>query len=224
MTPKNGVSNGREPKTREPKTREPKTRETEAILYQFKLTLLDVKPPIWRRIQVWNCTLDKLHEHIQTAMGWTNSHLHQFKIDDRLYGDPLLMEDNFETLEYVDSTSTELRLILPKGGQRLRFSYEYDFGDGWEHEVLFEGCPNSEPGKRYPVCLEGERSCPPEDVGGVDGYAECLAVLADPKHDEHKEMRKWVGGEFHAERFDPAAATKTMLKGLPDWRRIGINA
>jgi len=66
------------------------------LLYQFKISLLDIKPPIWRRIQVWDCTLEKLHEHIQTAMGWTNSHLHQFKIDDQLHGDPPLMEESFE--------------------------------------------------------------------------------------------------------------------------------
>jgi hypothetical protein len=100
-------------------------------LYQFKITLLDTRPLIWRRIQVKHCTLDKLHEHIQTAMGWTNSHLHHFRIGEQLYGDPLLMAENFEEMEYEDSTTTKLSAILPTSGKRFRFEYQYDFGDGW---------------------------------------------------------------------------------------------
>jgi len=185
-----------------------------AVLSQFKITLLGTKPPIWRRIQTWSCTLDKLHEHIQTAMGWTNSHLHEFTIGDRIYGDPLLMEDDIEPIEYVDSTITMLSDILPKSSKQMRFLYEYDFGDGWAHDVLFEGCPRPELGKRYPLCLEGERSCPPEDVGGVGGHADFLKILADPRDDQHKEKRAWVGRKFDAEKFDPIAATRRM------WRRI----
>ena len=135
-------------------------------VYQFRITLLDTRPPVWRRVQVKDCTLDKLHEHVQTAMGWTNSHLHHFRVGEQLYGDPLLMQENFEEMEYEDSTGTRLSDILPKSGRRFRFGYEYDFGDSWRHEVLFEGCPRAERGKRYPVCLEPARACPPEDVGG----------------------------------------------------------
>ena len=120
-------------------------------VFQFKITLQGIAPPIWRRIQTKDCTLDKLHEHIQTAMGWTNSHLHQFEIDGELYGDPMLMEDNFEEMDYKDSTSTRLSKILPKDGKRFRFKYEYDFGDGWEHEILFEGLLPAEKGIRYPA-------------------------------------------------------------------------
>src|SRR5436305_7698409 len=108
-------------------------------VYQFKVTLIDTTPPIWRRIQVGDCTLDKLHEHLQTAMGWTNSHMHQFRIDDKLYGDPMLLAETFEELECADSTRTRLSDILPEGDRRFRFEYEYDFGAGWLHEVLFEG-------------------------------------------------------------------------------------
>jgi hypothetical protein len=124
-------------------------------LYQFKVTLLDTRPPIWRRIQVKDCTLDKLHEHLQTAMGWTNSHLHHFRVGERLYGDPDLMQENFEEMGYEDSTTTKLSDILPRSGRRFRFGYEYDFGDGWRHEVLFEGCLRAERAKRYPVCVGG---------------------------------------------------------------------
>src|SRR5262249_37655904 len=128
-------------------------------VYQFKITLLESRPPIWRRIQVEDCTLDKLHEHIQTAMGWTNSHLHHFRVGEQLYGDPMLMQENFEDMEYKDSTTTKVSEILPKKGKRFRFRYEYDFGDGWEHEVLFEGSPPVDPKAMYPVCVEGERAC-----------------------------------------------------------------
>jgi hypothetical protein len=96
-------------------------------------------------------TLDKLHEHIQTAMGWTNSHLHHFKIGEQLYGDPMLLDENFAEMNCEDSLSTKISAILPKSGRRFAFDYEYDFGDGWRHEVLFEGCLGAERGKRYPV-------------------------------------------------------------------------
>lgn len=186
-------------------------------LYQFKITLLESQPPIWRRIQVRNCTLDKFHERIQTAMGWTNSHLHQFEIDGERYGDPELIDDGFEDFECVDSTITKISEIVPKDGKRFQFTYEYDFGDCWKHEVLFEGCLKAEKGGRYPLCVEGERACPPEDVGGVWGYAEYLEVLADSKHEQHEKMLQWRG-PFDAEKFEADKATKLMRRGLPDWR------
>lgn len=189
-------------------------------LYQFKVTLRDIAPAIWRRIQVKECTLDKLHERIQTAMGWTNSHLHHFKIGEQFYGDPLLMGDNFGEMEYEDSTVVKLGDSVPKTGERFAFEYEYDFGDCWRHEVVFEGCLCSEPGRKYPHCLEGERNCPPEDVGGTPGYAEFLDAIADPDHERHDEFLDWIGGAFDPEAFDVAAATRRMHRGLPDWRRM----
>jgi Plasmid pRiA4b ORF-3-like protein len=189
-------------------------------VYQFEITLLESRPPIWRRIQVKDCTLDKLHEHIQTAMGWTNSHLHHFRIDDTLYGDPLLMQENFKEMEYEDSTSTKLSDILPKSGKRFRYEYEYDFGDGWRHEVVFEGCVRAEQGRRYPVSLEGARACPPEDCGGPWGYVDFLEAMSDPGDERHEELRDWIGGRFDPEAFDPAKATTRMKRGLPDWRRM----
>ena len=189
-------------------------------VYQFRITLIDSSPPIWRRIQVNDETLDQLHEHIQTAMGWTNSHLHHFKIDGKLYGDPLLIKENFDDFGYAGSTTTWLSEIVPEGGQRFTFGYEYDFGDSWEHEILFEGRMKAEPGKRCPLCVEGARACPPEDVGGVWGYANFLDALADPEHEQHDEMRNWIGRKFNSEAFKPEVATKRMIKGLPDWRKM----
>jgi hypothetical protein len=187
-------------------------------LYQFKITLKEIEPLIWRRIQVKDGTLDKLHEHIQTSMGWTNSHLHQFTINGVIYGDPQLLYEGWqdETLP-VNSLRTRISKIVPEDGSRFRFDYEYDFGDGWEHEVLFEGCLRAEKGRRYPICVEGERACPPEDVGGVGGYQEYLEAMADPKHEEHADYYEWRG-PFDPEEFDAQAATKMMRRGLPNWR------
>ena len=188
-------------------------------LYQFKITLLGLEPSIWRRIQVKDGTLDKLHEHIQTSMGWTNSHLHQFEIDGERYGDPQLLYNGWmdESLP-IDSTNTRISEIIPKDGERFSFKYEYDFGDGWQHEVLFEGCLHAGKGERYPLCIEGERACPPEDVGGVWGYADFLDALADPSHEQHDDFIEWAG-PFDPEEFDVGKATKAMRRGLPDWRQ-----
>lgn len=190
------------------------------LLYQLKVALIDAKPAIWRRIQVKDCTLDKLHEHIQTVMGWTNSHLHHFDVDGQFYGDPELMEENFHEMHYRDSTITLLSDVVPEDGKRRRFKYEYDFGDSWEHEVLFEGCPNAAKGQKYPVCLEGERACPPEDVGGVWGYADFLKTIKSRKRRKRVEMLEWADGWFDPDEFDAATATKSMWKGILDWRSM----
>lgn len=195
-------------------------RKATDALYQFKITLLGVEPAIWRRIQVQDCTLDKLHEHIQTAMGWTNSHLHQFEIKGKRYGDPELLDDGFDGFECQDSTITLISKIMPKGGKRFDFRYEYDFGDSWEHEVLFEGSPKVDPKAKYPLCVEGERACPPEDCGGVSGYEEFLEAVCNPKHKEHESMLRWVGGRFDPEEFNAQTATEAMKEGLPDWRTM----
>ena len=189
-------------------------------LFQFKVTLRGIKPPIWRRIQTKDCTLDKLHEHVQTAMGWTNSHLHQFKIGGVIYGDPELLCEGWQDEEPpVNSLRTKVRKIVPADGKRFRFDYEYDFGDGWEHEILFEGCLRTEKGLRYPLCVEGERTCPPEDVGGTYGYANFLKAIADPNHEEHDFFMEW-SGPFDPEAFDAEVATREMQRGLPNWREM----
>jgi Plasmid pRiA4b ORF-3-like protein len=190
-------------------------------LYQFKITLKYITPPIWRRIQTRDCTIDKLHDRIQNAMGWTNSHLHDFRINKKLYGDPWLMEEDFEpTMGYINSRVATLSKVVPWSGERFHFEYRYDFGDDWLHDVLFEGCLRAAPGQKYPLCVEGERACPPEDVGGTSGYKSFLRAIANPRHQEHDENLIWVGGSFDPEHFDPEKATKRMLRGLPDWRKM----
>jgi len=141
-------------------------------------------------------------------MGWDNYHLHQFEIGDVRYGRPT--PDDFD-LEMEDETKVLLSEIIPKDGKRFQFIYEYDFGDGWRHEVLFEGNAPPEKRRKYPFCVEGERACPPEDVGGPWGYAEYVEAMADPNHEQHDEFMEW-SGPFDPEAFDPKKATREMRK------------
>jgi len=194
------------------------TAKKQSVIYQFKIVLLDVEPLIWRRIQVSDGTLDKLHEHIQTALGWTNSHLHQFIIGGKYYGDAKLLDDGWGDTDFIDSTRLRLSKLLEKKRKSFRFVYEYDFGDGWCHEIVFEGTQPLEAGAKYPRCIEGARACPPEDVGGPWGYADFLEAIRDPKHENHEDLLEWIGGAFNAETFDPLETTKDMRRGLPNWR------
>ena len=190
-----------------PTTRRPANTD---IVFQFKITLLDIKPAIWRRIQVPDCTLVDLHEYIQAAFGWENYHLHQFDIDGVRYSQPAPDGDDFD-MDFEDETDVLLSKLLPRPSRKARWIYEYDFGDGWRHEVLFEGFPPIEPKAKSPLCLEGERSCPPEDCGGPWGYSDYLAAIADPQHEQHEEMLEWRGS-FYPEAFDAKRATKAMRK------------
>ena len=183
------------------------------LLFQFKITLLDIKPAIWRRIQVQDCTLVDLHEYIQAAFGWENYHLHQFEIDGVRYSQPAPDGDDFD-MDVEDETDVLLSKLLPKSSRRARWIYEYDFGDCWRHEVLFEGSPPIDPKAKYPLCLEGEHACPPEDCGGPPGYTDYLAAIVDPQDERHDEMMEWRGPFDHFV-FDAKNATKQMSKVKP---------
>lgn len=167
-----------------------KTRES----YQFKVELRGISPPIWRQFQVWeDATLAQLHRILQMVMGWENYHLYEFRIGGRIYGDPDLDDER----EIIDAKRTRIRNVLP--GVGAEFEYEYDFGDDWQHDLLLEAVMQSGPDTMCPRCLAGERSCPPEDVGGSGGYADYLEALADTDHEEHENMMEWRGP------FDPEA-------------------
>jgi hypothetical protein len=172
---------------------------TQTQIYQIKVTLQDTEPPIWRRIQVRaNMTLDRLHEVIQTVMGWTDSHLHQFIVGQTYFGVP--DPDYGDDLEMNDEAKARLSQITREKG--FAFAYEYDFGDSWVHELLLEKIAPPEQGVSYPMCLSGERACPPEDVGGTWGYEEFLAAIRDPEHPEHEDYLEWIGSEFDPQAFD----------------------
>jgi hypothetical protein len=192
-----------------PKTRKRRLARTD-LLFQFKITLLAIKPAIWRRIQVPDCTLVHFHEYIQAAFGWENYHLHQFEIDGVLYSQPAPHGDDFG-MELADETDILLSALLPTSRGKARWIYDYDFGDGWRHEVLFEGFPPDGQKAKSPLCLEGARACPPEDCGGPWGYGDYLAAIADPQNDEHHQMLEWRG-PFDPEAFNVNHATKEMRK------------
>lgn len=168
-------------------------------IYQIKVTLNDTHPPIWRRIQApGNITLLKLHDILQIVMGWEDYHLHMYTIEGSIYGDPA--DDEYGNLGSLDEDNYKLSQVIYGEGQR--FIYEYDFGDSWDHTLLVEKILPIEEGVRYPLCLKGKRSCPPEDVGGVWGYENFLEAIRDLNHDEHEEYLTWVGGQFDPEAFD----------------------
>lgn len=187
-----------------------------AAIYCFKIVLQGSKPTIWRRIETKDVTLEKLHELIQTAMGWTNSHLHQFEIAGSRYIDPRFMLDNLDDFGAIEYSSMWVSDLIAKHGAKLRIGYEYDFGDGWQHEVVLEKVAESDEGVRYPRCIDGARACPPEDVGGVYGFADFVEAIANPSHSEHDDYLEWHG-PFDPTTFDAATATRRMRKGLPTW-------
>jgi len=176
-------------------------------VYQIKVTLENSKPPIWRRLLVpANLTLGDLHYILQIAMGWTDSHLHQFKVGEKVYGVP------HPRMEWtLDEDRIELAQIIP--GEKSRFRYEYDFGDSWTHLILVEKILPAEPGKTYPICLTGKRNCPPEDCGGVWGFADFVDAMADPKHPEHESLKEWHGEDFDPEAFDLDEVNRMLTGG-----------
>jgi hypothetical protein len=174
-------------------------------VHQLKITLTGIRPPIWRRVQVSSSiNLRRLHDVIQGAMGWTQSHLYQFEVGDVAFGAP---DDEFG-MPIRSAKSPPLRKIAPAPG--AVFVYEYDFGDSWQHRIEVEKVLPPEPGVHYPRCLAGKRACPPEDVGGIWGYEEFLQAIRDPQHPEHAALLEWVGGAFDPEAFDRQAVNDEL--------------
>lgn len=167
------------------------------MMYQIKVTLSGIRPPVWRRLLVpSSLSLRDLHDILQVAIGWTDSHLHQFVAKGTFYGEP----DPEIGMERLDETRVRLDEVLRT--EKDAITYEYDFGDGWEHKIVLEkALPNPE-ASFAPSCIAGARACPPEDCGGVWGYANLLEIISDSSHPEHEEMLEWLSDEFDPERFD----------------------
>ncbi len=176
-------------------------------VYQFKIQLVGIKPPIWRRIQVpetynfWD-----LHVAIQDAMGWEDYHLHEFKIRNPKTGKIYYLTTPDEVIDTFDNN------MLNEKKERIskwftmsnrEGEYTYDFGDMWVHKIKLEKILPRDESTQYPVCIGGKRACPPEDCGGVYGYRELLAAISDPNHPYHAYLLEWLGGEFDPEHFDP---------------------
>ena len=180
---------------------------TDTPIYQIKVTLEGSKPPIWRRLLVpGDITLGDLHSIIQAAFGWWDYHLHQFIIGGIYFGVP--HPDYEDYLDMNDERKIRLHQITERDG--FKFRYEYDFGDGWLHQVLVEKILPPEPGPDYPVCLKGRRACPPEDVGGIWGYYYFLEAIGDPEHEEHDQYLEWAGDEFDPAAFDLEEANHAL--------------
>jgi hypothetical protein len=175
---------------------------------RVSITLLDVDPAIWRRIEApANLTLEDLHDVIQTIMGWADCHLHHFQLGDAMYGvaapdDP----------EMNDGRKIKLSTLLDDG-ERV-FLYLYDYGDGWCCVVVLEAVAPATPGAVYPRIVEGARRGPPEDVGGPWGYGEFLEAIADPKHERHKELIEWRG-DFDPQQFDIDKINRRLAELAP---------
>jgi Plasmid pRiA4b ORF-3-like protein len=175
-------------------------------VFGLRISLLDYRPEIWRRLLVpGSLRLDKLHMVFQEVMGWMNSHHHQFRIGDVLYG------MHFEDWPDEELHEVEFKLAdVAHAGEQFR--YDYDFGDYWEHEVLVERSHTIRPVLKFAVCLDGANACPPEDCGGTGGYADLLEALANPAHKEHKHYRQWAGEDFNPEAFDLAATNAALQR------------
>lgn len=168
-------------------------------LYQIKVTLMDAPLPIWRRLQIPADTqLDLVHMLLQAAFGWMDSHLHEFKQGNERYGQIEVSEDDPEML---DETEYDLKSLFTSVGETAL--YRYDFGDCWDHELCLEKIlPYDEKEMLLGRCTAGKRACPPEDIGGVSGYANFLTIVEDPEHEERQDYLEWLGCEFDADSFD----------------------
>jgi hypothetical protein len=176
--------------------------------YQLKVTLLDTDPEIWRRLLVpADIKLGKLNEVIQEAMGWSGSHLHEFVVGPVVYSDLAFELEHY----HEDQSGVRLADIAPHIPSA--FIHKYDFADGWNHLVVVEEYrTRGERDPDLPICVEGARACPPEDVGGTPGYEQFVIAVRDSAHEEHVSMLAWVGGAFDPEAFDVAAANARLRR------------
>lgn len=168
---------------------------------QLKIVLKQTKPAIWRRIVVENSiTFFELHHIIQCVMGWENAHLYEFMVDNYRIGEPNGDFDSYSGSKMIDSEEIALEEVL--SSEIKKFSYDYDFGDGWDHEIIIEKILPLDHAIEYPKCLKGKMNCPPEDCGGIPGYYNLVEIMKNKKHPERKEMIEWLGGVFDPMKFD----------------------
>lgn len=166
-------------------------------IYQLKVTLKYIRPPIWRRFVIASSeSLADLHIVLQIVMGWTDSHLHEFSREKERYGVP---DADFPSDIHNESKFRIDQLLKEEKDKLL---YAYDFGDGWDHEVVLEKILPFDTKTKLPTCLKGSRACPPEDIGGAPGYDMLLEAIADPNHSEHAGILEWLGEPFDPEQFD----------------------
>ena len=187
-------------------------------VYQFTVTLRNIHPPIWRRIQVWeDTTLAQLHRVLQTVMGWEDCHLHEFRIRGNVYAVPDLDDER----KIIDVKRTRIHDVIQHVG--TEFEYVYDLGDYWLHDLLLEDILQPAGDTPYPRCIAGERNAPPEDVGGSGGYEDYLEAMADPEHEEHEDMIGWRG-PFDPEAFSVEKINRQLEKKFRPVRQKAVPA
>ncbi len=188
---------------------------TAAGIAHLKIKLDDVEPAVVRRIEVpLSIRLDRLHLALQAALGWTNSHLYEFRARDTGWGVP---DPDFGDGP-LDARKARLLDVLEDTGVRS-LKYLYDFGDGWEHTVRIERVTEPVAGMVYPRLIDAAGRCPPEDVGGPPGYAEFLEALANPDHEQHTENLRWIGGHFDPTAVDLERLTRNLAALAKRWSR-----
>ncbi|MFU8871714.1 plasmid pRiA4b ORF-3 family protein [Micromonospora sp. SL4-19] len=201
--------NGGVPAQRRPASLPAKRKKSDgpAPIYQIKVGLRGARPPIWRRLEVpADVSLARLHELIQSAFAWTDSHLHVFETAYGSFGRP------DAELGHRAASRVTLEQVALAAGDKLR--YTYDFGDNWEHDIVVEKVLDREASVAYPRCVGGRRAAPPDDCGGVWGYAELVEILGDPTNPEHEERLEWLGlddpADFDPARFNAKAVTEAL--------------
>ncbi len=182
-------------------------------VFQFKITLNNMDPKIWRRIQIPDTDLVSFNYWIQDAMGWSDSHGWQFLAGGKYYLPGSVLEVIGIDSGTLPADETLISDLVRDLGAKLKIRYDYDFGDDWQHEVKLEKVfRNVEASDQRPRCTDGENACPPEDCGGIWGYLELLEALDDPEDERHQEMMEWMGPiDYYA--FDADEATKRMQDG-----------
>ena len=185
-------------------------KRTTPKLYELNVELQEIEPRIWRRLLVpGSIKLPRLHDLLQLAMGWTDSHLHSFQFGDKVFA---AAHGDLEELNMLDEKKHTLEDVL---GELREFVYEYDFGDSWRHHIAVKPIAKPNTDWFYPLCVAGERAAPPDDVGGAPGYALFLSAIQNPRHEEHNSMLAWIGGAFDPEGFDLNAINRTLRFGSP---------
>jgi len=180
-------------------------------IYQLEIWLAEIEPRIWRKFEVpSDIRLDKLHGVIQAVMGWTDSHLHSFSAGEDEYGMPDLDEDMYDN-GMMDETRAHLTDLVTR--PKDRFVYTYDYGDNWEHIIELVEIKEPQSGIKYPVCLAGERACPPEDCGGPWSYPDFVKTMQGKNTKQRREFIEWLGYEFDPEEFDIEEVNK-VLRGI----------
>jgi hypothetical protein len=181
-------------------------------MYQLKITIDGITPPIWRTIQVPETySLNRLHHIIQISLGWTNSHIYCFGNDNVHITDPLLWAGGTTMWD----KKVKIKDVLQKEGDSL--SYEYDFGDSWKHTIVLEKIEDG--GSNSIRCLDGAKDAPPEDYGGIRGYQELLHHVKHPEKDGYLELLEWLDDDYNPEIFDLKGVNKG-LRGLARYIRM----